>query len=442
MRLRAVIVTVCVLSSTAAPAVARAVPADPLPAPRFALPGAGALAVDSGFLTASGQRLTGPWTPGVDTVAFSPDGSSIAWTDWGVLNVTDAAGSTRTLTDVGRRINSVRWSRSGARLAVAISNNGDESDGSIATVPLDGSAPPTVVIKGEKGEVTNVEWAADDSALLYVRRSSVLYGAGVDVFRYDLATSTHTQLTSNCTWATPGPPSKIAPTCAVPAWTIGEISLSPDGTRMTMVGAGQPELPGTRPTTLSVLDLTSGVSTVVLRNTDPAIAALGPYPVITGGVWSPDGSTIAASLFDQDRNANDTVLVPSVGGPATYLAPSGAKSWQACPTGSCPVFGTPPLTLKLTFKPTLGKYVVATGLLRPVVWEVTPSELYASIYSRTKAKGPWRKGKGSTGIVAAKDGSFRILLKRPRNAVTCKVVVVAPASWGTLQAKQVKKFSC
>lgn len=443
MRLRATIVAVCcVLSSTGAPALASPDP-DPAADSRVVLPGSGALAVENGFLTVAGQRLTGPWTPNIDKAAFSPDGSSLAWTDWSVLNVTDATGSTRTVADVGRRINSVRWSPGGTRLAVAFSNNGDESDGSIATVPADGSAPHTVLFKGEKAEVSNIEWAAGDSALLYLRRSSVLYGAGMDVFRYDLATGTHTQLTTNCTWATPAPPTKVAPMCAAANWATGEISISPDGTRLAWVAAGQPELPGTRPSSLVVLDLTSGVSSVVLSNTDPAIAQLGPYPIITGGVWSPDGSTIAASLYDQDRNATDTVLVPSVGGPATYLAPSGAQSWQACPTGSCPVFGTPARGLSLSFKPRLGtSQVIVEGYLRPVIWEVTPTELPGSLYYRTKAKGPWRKAKGATGYVKAPGGEFRILFKRPRIATTCKVVVTAPATWGTLQAKKVKKLKC
>ena len=69
--------------------------------------------------------------------------------------------------------------------------------------------------------------------------------------------------------------------------------------------------------------------------------------------------------------------------------------------------------------------MVATGFLRPVIFNVTPRELAGTVYSRTKAKGPWRKGKGSVGYVSAPDGAFRDRVVSPEGDTLREVRLTA-----------------
>ena len=414
----------------------------------------GAIAFWEGIQTASGERLLGPWWPNYLIDAdFSPDGAALAWSGaGGTIFVTDGAGITRQIADMDANALSVRWSPDGTRLALSLHVGGTSlRNTKIAIVAVDGLSAPSIVMQGRKSEVDNVDWTADSKALLYLRKADAYpaldtFDTGFDLFRYDIASGTHTQVTHNCIWSTPAPPG--VPDCTTSQEVQGPISVSPDGARLTYVALIPPDALGVPSSQLMVADVATGVSTPLVASTDPAAFPISrpdrddPF-LFKSAVWSPDGSQIAvAGVGKTDRSDLwQTWLVPSAGGTPRYLALSGARSWQACPTGQCTPFGTPPESLRVRARIKVGHTrVLLSGSVRPK--SLSAGRFVATL--DTYRNDGWQRVRQRAGRRAVIDwrGRFLVEFRRPQRTERCRVSVVAPAYWFKVRARWVKKFGC
>lgn len=415
---------------------------------------AGAIVFWEGIQTASGDRLLGPWWPDPMLDAdFSPDGTAMAWSGAeGAIFVTDGTGTTRQIADLHANALSVRWSPDGTRLALSLHCCGISLRYTqIAIVAVDGLSAPSILFKGRESEVDNVDWTADSNALLYLRKADAYpaldpFDTGFDLFRYDIASGSHTQVTHNCSWSTPTPPG--VPDCTMSQEVQGPISVSPDGTRLTYMALSPPNALGVPSSHLMVADVATGVSTALATSTDPAAFPISrpdrdnPF-LFKSGVWSPDGSQIAvAGVGKTDRTALwQTWLVPSSGGTPRYLAPSAARSWQACPTGQCTAFGTPPESLRLRARIEVGyTKVLLSGTVRP---RSLSAGRFVATLDAYRNDG-WQRVQRRAGRRAVIDwrGRFLVEFRRPQRTERCRVSVVAPAFWFKDRARWVKKFDC
>ena len=235
----------------------------------------GGFATQHQVIAASGEQRVAPWGPDSVGGSFSPDGRALAWVrhvikraeDDVSLWVTDGAGS-RQVFPLMLNMGLPSWSPDGTRFVVGGGNFGMTSSRSeVWVVPVDGSGPPTQLLKAGGGDLFEVAWSPDGSKIAFVRGYR-------DVFTYDVTTGAITQVTHGCTWKSTDPKTPMLD-CAVQYGFEGSFTWSPDGTRLA----------ATDRKSVVTIDMATGAVT----------------PILTGKKWACERAVVAGRPVDRLR---------------------------------------------------------------------------------------------------------------------------------------------
>jgi WD40-like Beta Propeller Repeat len=291
--------------------------------------------------------------PGIATVG------RIAFVGSHALCVADLASSSVTMaygspTEVDETLSSVRWSPDGSTLAVIRQRRPLQGPiiREIALVPLDGSPPTAIPTPSDVGIVQSLDWAPDGGRLVVASDDRGCAACG----RLRIVTLV------NATWTTIPTPSDVVE-IRHPAW-------SPTGDRILIDAATDPNEALYGRADLRVIDLDGRVIATIASDADhlaPAawsrdgswiafgrrvppgtdvfvaradgtesrrlttsIVSAGNYPSTTNPVWSPDGSTLAVSVYLSNELPHAIRILPSSGEPATLLL-EGASDYDWLP---------------------------------------------------------------------------------------------------------------
>ena len=214
-------------------------------------------------LTAPGDaRVVASWPEAIEELAWSPDGSRLAFS----ARLRDEA-------HYGPRHTRSRPPRRVRRLFYRLDSEGWVSDRvrQLFVVAADGSSPPRAVTEGPF-QVEGLSWSPDGGSLAF---SSSRH----DTWDLDLASDLFLTGVADPD-ETPRAPQRVTET----RWAHFSPSWSPDGHRLAFLTAGDPRSEP-RHSQLAVLDLATGHWDVLTRGLD---RQCGPYPGLREPVWDGD----------------------------------------------------------------------------------------------------------------------------------------------------------
>ena len=265
--------------------------------------------------TVDGSQALLPFIPG-PAADVSPDGARIAYAD-----VTrDASGVRRdavlarsasgTTVVLGLLLaDGVRWSGDGSYVVASVAGSG----GAWSLWRLAPGHAPVKILETPSGGVGSTFDVDPHSNL-------VTYVRDQDVYGVDAVTGATSRLTHQC-----------SPSGCTGAYAFEALDWSPTGNRLLV------RYRETDPTDLTAHDHLGWL--VPGQEAPVAIRDFADNEYANSPLVSPDGQLVAWQIESGVTTATGTTQVMGAdGGPVTTLG-SSHISWQACPGGSCPVFG-------------------------------------------------------------------------------------------------------
>jgi len=407
-----------------APIAAGPAEAGPPGSPTRALASSGAIATYSQILPPGGAPRVPPWQQYQGGV-FSADGRSVVFPhtvirqgpDTNTLRVQDEGENPRIVWEEPRWMQLPSWSPDGQRVAIATRNFGMESRNSdVWLIDPAGVDPPEEILTGRGGEFGVVAWSPDGDTIAYLR-----YGS--DIFLYDVATRTSTQLTDFCTWADAVPPGPGGDCGASLTFGWGSIAWSPEGDQLL----------GTVNRKVVLIDAVTG---------DVTDIGASSAPFFYTAVWSPDGSEVAYTRASP-RTFRPTTVVRAVGGgQERVVAEDQVTSWQPCPDGPCATFGTPRARSKVSASVARVRNTVKVrGEVGPSTDPQGSGRETVRITLQVKRAGSWRKVGVKEPRIDSDRLTFAASLKRPDGS-RCRVQVSYQGGWTRGPSSDTVPFRC